>query len=100
MGLTPLEGLPGGTRSGSVDPSLVFHLFGQEQAAHDVTSKGITVSKGEFALNKSAGVCGSFLIDFGFYIDGAHGFSCKGYVTLQIIKPSQRRRPKGRRKKL
>lgn len=25
MGLTPLEGLPGATRSGSVDPSLVFH---------------------------------------------------------------------------
>lgn len=25
MGLTPLEGLPGATRSGTVDPSLVFH---------------------------------------------------------------------------
>jgi hypothetical protein len=25
MGLTPLSGLPGGTRSGNVDPSLIFH---------------------------------------------------------------------------
>ena len=72
MGLTPLEGnfpivlgilvlnqyigLPGGTRSGTVDPSLVFHLFGKDNASDDVTSKGITVSKGEFNLNKTAGV--------------------------------------------
>lgn len=25
MGLTPLDGLPGATRSGHVDPSLIFH---------------------------------------------------------------------------
>ena len=25
MGLTPLDGLPGATRSGSVDPSMIFH---------------------------------------------------------------------------
>ena len=25
MGFTPLSGLPGATRSGSVDPSLIFH---------------------------------------------------------------------------
>jgi acetate kinase len=25
MGLTPLSGLPGGTRSGDVDPCLIFH---------------------------------------------------------------------------
>lgn len=25
MGLTPLHGLPGATRSGSIDPSLIFH---------------------------------------------------------------------------
>ena len=25
MGLTPLNGLPGATRSGSIDPSLIFH---------------------------------------------------------------------------
>lgn len=25
MGLTPLDGLPGATRAGHVDPSLIFH---------------------------------------------------------------------------
>ena len=29
MGLTPLNGLPGATRSGSVDPSLIFHYTNQ-----------------------------------------------------------------------
>lgn len=26
MGLTPLNGLPGATRSGAIDPSLIFHF--------------------------------------------------------------------------
>lgn len=25
MGLTPVSGLPGATRSGAIDPSLIFH---------------------------------------------------------------------------
>jgi Acetokinase family len=29
MGLTPLNGLPGATRSGAVDPSLIFHYTNQ-----------------------------------------------------------------------
>lgn len=33
MGLTPVSGLPGATRSGDVDPSLVFHWYGSEQVA-------------------------------------------------------------------
>jgi acetate kinase len=39
MGLTPLDGLPGATRSGSVDPSLVFHLGRQgneDKELHEV----------------------------------------------------------------
>jgi acetate kinase len=55
MGITPLEGLPGGTRSGSVDPALLFHLFPDAsktvQAAND-----ISLSKGELLLNKESGV--------------------------------------------
>jgi len=55
MGLTPLEGLLGGTRSGSVDPALVFH------AVHDagevvVAQGGLKLSKGEMTLNKEAGL--------------------------------------------
>ena len=50
MGLTPLEGLPGGTRSGSVDPVLVFHHT--PAASEAVEFKGITLSRGEMLLNK------------------------------------------------
>ncbi|KAI0077899.1 acetate and butyrate kinase [Panus rudis PR-1116 ss-1] len=32
MGLTPVSGLPGATRSGDVDPSLVFHWYGHVKA--------------------------------------------------------------------
>ncbi|MCJ1314059.1 hypothetical protein MMC25_007739 [Agyrium rufum] len=31
MGLTPLDGLPGGTRSGSVDPSILFQVDGWDR---------------------------------------------------------------------
>jgi acetate kinase len=54
MGLTPLEGLPGGTRSGSVDPTLIFHLF--PDASKQVQNGDITLSKGELLLNKESGV--------------------------------------------
>lgn len=41
MGLTPLSGLPGGTRSGDVDPSLIFHYTVDNQdvgrMSHDRT---------------------------------------------------------------
>ena len=39
MGLTPVSGLPGATRSGDVDPSLVFHWYGSEQAAQEQEAK-------------------------------------------------------------
>jgi hypothetical protein len=50
MGLTPLDGLPGGTRSGSVDPVLVFHHT--PAASEAVDFKGTRLSRGEMLLNK------------------------------------------------
>jgi len=50
MGLTPLEGLVGGTRSGSIDPTLIFHLV--PGAAEDAGLEGIKVSRAEATLNK------------------------------------------------
>ena len=36
MGLTPLDGLPGATRSGAVDPSLIFHYTNKAgKISHD-----------------------------------------------------------------
>jgi acetate kinase len=49
-------GLPGGTRSGSVDPSLVFHLYENASEAADTTEKsGISITDAERRLNKDSG---------------------------------------------
>jgi acetate kinase len=49
MGFTPLEGLMMGTRSGSIDPSIVLHV----QQKH-----GLTPDQVEKALNKESGLLG------------------------------------------
>ena len=50
MGLTPLEGLLGGTRSGTIDPTAIFHIV--KDAAGDAGIEGMKVSKAEAMLNK------------------------------------------------
>ena len=49
MGLTPLEGLVMGTRSGDVDPALVFHL---------VRALGMSVDQVDDLLNRRSGLAG------------------------------------------
>lgn len=48
MGLTPLEGLVMGTRSGDVDPALVLYMIGQ----------GLTRAEVDKGLNKGSGLIG------------------------------------------
>ncbi len=49
MGLTPLEGLVMGTRSGDVDPGIVFHLH---------RSLGLSIEEIDTILNKQSGLLG------------------------------------------
>lgn len=49
MGLTPLEGLVMGTRSGDIDPAIIFHL-------HDTL--GMSVDKINILLTKKSGLLG------------------------------------------
>jgi acetate kinase len=49
MGLTPLEGLVMGTRSGDIDPAIVFHL---------ITTAGMTAADVDTMLNKRSGLLG------------------------------------------
>jgi len=49
MGFTPLEGLPMGTRSGDIDPSLVEYLSIKE---------GLSISEIDTLLNKQSGLLG------------------------------------------
>lgn len=55
MGLTPLAGLPGATRSGSVDPSLVFHYASDVGKLSPASTKHLHISVAEEILNKQSG---------------------------------------------
>ena len=55
MGLTPLEGLPGATRAGSMDPSVVFHLHIAKPGAKEEMGEGMAVSRAEEILNTKCG---------------------------------------------
>ncbi|KAM0274403.1 hypothetical protein ACHAQH_007872 [Verticillium albo-atrum] len=55
MGLTPLAGLPGATRSGSVDPSLVFHYASDVGKLSPSSTSELHISSAEEILNKESG---------------------------------------------
>jgi acetate kinase len=49
MGFTPLEGVPMGTRSGSIDPAIIFFLM---------SDAGLSIDRVNEILNKESGVLG------------------------------------------
>ncbi|KAF7951775.1 hypothetical protein EAE96_007073 [Botrytis aclada] len=55
MGLTPLAGLPGATRSGSLDPSLVFHYATNVGKLSPHSTSSLHISRAEEILNKESG---------------------------------------------
>ncbi|KAF9780431.1 Acetokinase family-domain-containing protein [Thelephora terrestris] len=74
MGLTPLEGLPGATRSGSIDPSLVFHYTSEASSLSRSSTKELHISIAEDILNKRAGWCSMVgTSDFGKVVKGTDG---------------------------
>lgn len=55
MGLTPLAGLPGATRSGSIDPSLMFHFTHSAGKPSRSSSGQLHITQAEEILNKNSG---------------------------------------------
>ncbi|KAK5118328.1 hypothetical protein LTR62_002841 [Meristemomyces frigidus] len=55
MGLTPLDGLPGATRSGSLDPSLIFHFTHEAGKMSHGSTKELHITTAEEILNKKSG---------------------------------------------
>lgn len=55
MGLTPLAGLPGATRSGSIDPSLMFHFTHSAGKPSRSSSEHMHITQAEEILNKNSG---------------------------------------------
>lgn len=55
MGLTPVSGLPGGTRSGDIDPALIFHYTSEASKLSPSSTKELHISTAEEILNKQSG---------------------------------------------
>lgn len=55
MGLTPVSGLPGGSRSGDVDPALIFHYTSEASKLSPSSTKDLHISSAEEILNKQSG---------------------------------------------
>ena len=57
MGLTPVSGLPGATRCGVIDPSLIFHYTNRAgRISHDRSmAVDVHVTEAEEILNKRSG---------------------------------------------
>lgn len=55
MGLTPLAGLPGATRSGSIDPSLMFHFTHSAGKPSHSSGTQLHITQAEEILNKKSG---------------------------------------------
>ncbi|QRV92426.1 acetate kinase [Ceratobasidium sp. AG-Ba] len=77
MGLTPLDGLPGGTRTGSVDPVLIFHHT--PDASELVDIPGGQCAKAEIVMNKQGG------------LQALAGTSNFGEITLNVSKDDKAR---------
>lgn len=52
MGLTPLEGIPMGTRSGNIDPSVIEYIIKKEKLSLDEVIKIINKKSGLYGLSK------------------------------------------------
>jgi len=78
MGLTPLEGLPMGTRSGTIDPSIVYFLMEQE----DLDIKGI-----QDYLNKESGVLGISGVssDFRDLLEASESGNKRARLALDVV---------------
>jgi acetate kinase len=55
MGLTPVCGLSGGSRSGDIDPSLIFHYTSDASKLSPSSTKDLHISTAEDILNKQSG---------------------------------------------
>lgn len=55
MGLTPLDGLLGSSRSGHVDPSLIFHYTNDASRISHNAAEAVDITQAEEILNKESG---------------------------------------------
>jgi acetate kinase len=85
MGLTPLEGVPMGTRSGSIDPAIIEYLC---------TRRNMTVEEVTSILNKKSGVLGISGVssDFRDLDDAANNGNERAKLALDIFDQNVKRK--------
>ncbi|EME44965.1 hypothetical protein DOTSEDRAFT_70870 [Dothistroma septosporum NZE10] len=86
MGLTPLAGLPGATRSGDVDPSLIFHFTHDAGKLSPSSTKDMNITQAEEFLNKKSGwqaLTGT--TDFGTILQNASKGDEKCQLAFDIL---------------
>jgi|SRR5271169_3120949 len=86
MGLTPLEGLPGATRSGSIDPSLIFHYTSHASRLSSSSTEKIHITQAEEILNAQSGwkaLTGT--TDFGVITQRALEGDEQAHLALEIM---------------
>jgi len=78
MGFTPLEGLPMGTRCGTIDPAIIMFLMEKENMTHDQINR---------YLNKESGVLGISGVssDFRDLDDAANNGNERAKTALQVF---------------
>jgi len=78
MGLTPLEGLVMGTRSGDIDPAIIFHL---------VDRLGYTLDEVNSMLHKQSGLLGLTEVssDFRYVIEGYESGDELATLAMEIF---------------
>jgi acetate kinase len=78
MGLTPLEGLVMGTRSGDIDPAIVFHL---------ARTLGMDVDRIDTMLNRESGLAGLSGVsnDMREILEAARGGNRRAALAIEIF---------------
>jgi acetate kinase len=86
MGLTPAEGLPGATRSGTVDPTLVFHTTSSASSLSRASTKDLHITKAEEILNKHSGWSAlTGTTDFGAVVEGWEKETERETLAFEIV---------------
>lgn len=97
MGLTPLEGLVMGTRSGDIDPAIIFHLHDSLGMSVDQINKMLTKESGLLGLTEVTSDCRYVEDNYDSKADAKRAmdvFCHRGQIRRRLQRPDGR--PSGR----
>ncbi|WP_432452252.1 MULTISPECIES: acetate kinase [unclassified Agarivorans] len=84
MGLTPLEGLVMGTRSGDIDPAIIFHLVDNEGYTLEQVNNMLTKESGLMGLTEESSDCR--FVEEGYQKGSDAGLRAMNVFTYRLAK--------------